>query len=447
MEVSIIDFLHFDEPTSEQKEALIELESFSRLECGDDFFVLTGSAGTGKTSLVTALVGFLNSLEIDYRIVAPTGRAARIIGRKTNVLSSTIHSLIYDVHTDKKTGFVFFSLKSSSNSDPMMFIVDEASMVTASLKNSVNFKTPSSLLEDLVRFVKTANPNNKIFFIGDAYQLPPVGEQESFALNAEYLSNTFNFSGQAFELREVKRQEDGSYILTEATGLRNLMKEGGGAYDPGNIPSTGNIYSGAREYAYDLEREGPEYSVSIGVSNKQVRFFNDLVREKRYGNYAGSLEVGDLLLVLRNYNRNGEILNNGDQVIVEEIEWGKKEVVADLSFVPVSVRLLFSDDEAVIVHDLVLLDTLIRKNGSLAMEEEKNLIANRMAKNPNFRESQNPSDDKYVGCLRMSYGYALTAHKAQGGEWKKVFVNTYYLPSLKWTYTAITRAQEELKRF
>ena len=99
------------------------------------------------------------------------------------------------------------------------------------------------------------------------------------------------------------------------------------------------------------------------------------------------------------------------------------------------------------MHDLVLLDTLIRKNGSLAMEEEKNLIANRMAKNPNFRESQNPSDDKYVGCLRMSYGYALTAHKAQGGEWKKVFVNTYYLPSLKWTYTAITRAQEELKRF
>lgn len=447
MEVSIIDFLHFDEPTSEQKVALSALESFSRLECGDDFFVLTGSAGTGKTSLVTALVGFLNSLEIDYRIVAPTGRAARIIGRKTNVLSSTIHSLIYDVHTDKETGLVSFSLKSSSNNDPMMFIVDEASMVPASLKNSVNFKTPSSLLEDLIRFVKTANPNNKIFFIGDAYQLPPVGEQESFALNSEYLTTTFNFVGQAFELREVKRQEEGSYILTEATGLRNLMKEGGGVYDPSNIPSTGNIYSGAREYAYDLEREGPEYSVSIGVSNKQVRFFNDLVRERRYGNLAGSLEVGDLLLVLRNYSRNGEILNNGDQVIIEDIEWGKKEVVADLSFVPVSVRLLFCDDEAIVVRDLVLLDTLIRRNGTLAMEEEKNLIANRMAKNPNFRESQNPSDDKYVGCLRVSYGYALTAHKAQGGEWKKVFVNTYYLPSLKWTYTAITRAQEELKRF
>lgn len=444
--MSILQYLHFDQPTQEQVKVLMALEEFVALDIADDFFILTGSAGTGKTSLISALVGYLNEMNLSYHIAAPTGRAARIIGRKTQTYSTTIHSLIYNVEHDDNGFDVYFTLKKNLDQAAKIYIIDEASMVPSQIQDKSQFHTANSLLFDLVSFVKSGNVNNKLIFIGDQYQLPPVFEQESFALNPSYLATTFNFSGTLHVLTEVKRQEDGSYIIREATQLRDAIDRGD-TYDSNKVPSSGNIYTSSKQYTRDLHEHGPEHAVSIAMSNKQARYFNDLVRKERFGYYKKTLEVGDLLLVMRNWERNGQQLFNGDQVLVEDIDWGIQEEVAGLHFTTIRVKLLFKDGEPTYIEDYILLDHLIRPDGKISADEERNLVADRMAKNGIYRETRYPGDDKYVGAMRMTYGYAITAHKAQGGEWKKVYVNTFYMPSLKWTYTAFTRAQEELRKF
>jgi exodeoxyribonuclease-5 len=222
---NILDFLHFDCPTIEQRNALLAMQTFVQNENIDDILILCGAAGTGKSSITTALIGYLNEQDIKYKIAAPTGRAARLLGRKSNTFACTIHSMIYKVTSNTESGEIIFTTKIMDDADLHVFVIDEASMINAEIANNDQslFKTDNSLLKDLLAYVKSGNKNNKIVFLGDRNQLPPVNEKESLALVPAYLMENYKMKCSLHLLTEVKRQEDGSYILKEATKIREAI--------------------------------------------------------------------------------------------------------------------------------------------------------------------------------------------------------------------------------
>ena len=443
---TIFDFLHFNHPTKEQETVLKAMETFIDEADHFDFLVLCGAAGTGKTSVTAALIGFLNSLEKPYKISAPTGRAARILGRKAKTTTSTIHSMIYSPKSDNETGKVTFKLKLGHNVKPTIYIIDEASMIPKDVDKEVGlFEVEKGLIYDLINYIKKANVNNKIIFLGDHYQLPPIGELQSFALNKDFLEKTFNLKGSAYLLTEVKRQEDGSYILENATEIRKAIDERKSSY-PIKGTQSQSIYSAADSYVKGVKKDGLENAVAIGVSHKANKFFNDLVRERIFGRAKKILEIGDLLMVTQNWSRNGVSLYNGDHVELLSVDWRLQEQVAGLHFVTVKVKLLFADIETVI-EDYAMIESIINVGGKIESEKENELRRQRYTKNKIYSQSNMPSDDRYVGALRLMYGHAITCNKAQGGEWKKVFINTMGIPSLKWQYTAVTRGVKEIEKF
>lgn len=445
-EIKIFNFLHFSHPTQEQTTVLKAMEDFVSDENPYDFMVLSGAAGTGKTSITAALIGYLNDLGKSYKIAAPTGRAARILGRKAKSTTSTIHSMIYTPKADPETGKVTFKLKSAYQPKPCMYIIDEASMIPASVEPSGGlFEVEKGLIYDLVDYIKKANVYNKIVFLGDRYQLPPIGEEQSFALNRHFLETTFNLKGLSFLLTEVKRQEDGSYILENATEIREAM-DAGKTHHPIKGIQSKNIYTAADQFVREAHSKGPEFAVAIGVSHKANKFFNDLVRERIFGRARKALEAGDLLMVTQNWSRNNVQLYNGDHVQLLSVDWSIQEEVAGLHFVAVKIKLLFSEVDTTI-EDYALIETIISPGGTIESRLENELRRQRYTKNRIFRESNMPSDDRYVGALRLMYGHAITCNKAQGGEWKKVFINTMGIPSLKWQYTAVTRGIEEIEKY
>jgi len=443
---TIFDFLHFSRPTEEQKTVLQAMANFVQKENQEDFMILCGAAGTGKTSITSALIGYLNELDRPYKIAAPTGRAARILGRKANTCTSTIHSMIYLVSPNKETGAVSLKLKNTTDAKPVIYIVDEASMIPKNV-NAENelFFTEHGLMFDLIHYVKSANVSNKIIFLGDEYQLPPIGEKQSYALDKDFLEQTFNLKGSSYYLTEVKRQADGSYILENATEIRKAIDE-----KRMQVPIKGtqnrNIYDAVAKYVREVNAMDVGNSVAIGVSHKANKLFNDLVRERIFGDARKHLEPNDLLMVTQNWTRNGATLYNGDHVRLISVDWNLQEEVAGLHFVAVTIKPLFAQHDE-IIEDLALLESIISPGGQIDRNLENELRRQRYTKNPLFRESGMPADDRYVGALRLMYGHAITCNKAQGGEWKKVYINTWGIPSLKWQYTAVTRGIEEIEKF
>lgn len=443
---SIFDFLHFSNPTEEQKNVLKSLETFVQIENQYDFFVLRGQAGTGKTSITSALVGYLNEIGIGYKIAAPTGRAARILNRKTKSITSTIHSMIFNPKNNQETGAIEWRLKTTYNTNPIIFIIDESSMIPLKSDNeSKLFISEEGLLVNLITYIKKGNVNNKVIFLGDVYQLPPIGEETPFALDKEFLEKRFNLKGLTFSLNEVKRQEDGSYILENATDIRKAIDDNQKTH-PIEGNTNKNIYSASDKYVNNIKSNGLENSIVISVSNNANKLFNDLTRERIFGYSKKILQKGDLLMVVQNWNRNGVSLNNGDHVELLEVDWNIQEKIANFHYVPIKLKLLFSENE-VIIEDYLNLESIISLGGQVNSIGEKEVRKERYIKNKIFRESNMPSDDRYVGALKLTYGHAITCNKAQGGEWKKVFINTWGIPNLKWQYTAVTRAINEIEKF
>ncbi len=443
--ISILDCLHFDAPTTEQKNALLAMADFVKETNTDDFLILCGAAGTGKSSIMSAVVGYLNNHDFAYQIAAPTGRAARLLGRKTNTLASTIHSLIYTVKTDRETGKVYFIPRDADNDTRTIFIIDEASMINAkpSIVDDSQFIAPDALLTDLAKFIKACNPQNKIIFLGDRYQLAPYGEKESCALQPEYLSSTYGWKGNSHFLTEVKRQEDGSLILKNARQIREVIENGGTAAI--NAPKVGNnTWQTAQHFAANLKDYGAESTIAIARSHRQNRIFCDAVREKMFGSNKELLKVSDVMLVTQNWRRNNQILHNGDQVVVEEVNLKEVEKVGGLHFCTAKLRYRNIDGTEGVIQDYIVLECLLPDDGKLNNLLENQLRHERIKKNLQYRESGNAEDDKYVGAIRLMYGYSITCNKAQGGEWDKVYINTFGHLELRWAYTAVTRAKQEL---
>lgn len=442
--ITILDHLQFDCPTAQQRVALLAMSDFVGDTNKDDFYILCGAAGTGKTSITTALIGYLNAKAIHYKIAAPTGRAARILGRKSKTVNSTIHSLIYNVQTNSDTGEIKFVLKENTIKDRTIFIIDEASMIASNQQSEEGslFKSDNSLLKDLIDFVKNGNPLNKIIFLGDKNQLPPVNEIESKALSNEYLQTKFNIQGKSYLLTEVKRQEDGSLILKNATNIRLGIESNIEKVNLIGVEKK-SVSQASTEYVREYLSNGTDNVISIGATHKMNKMFNSVVREKIYGLSAKVIEVNDLLLITTTWKRNDYQLYSGDHVVVSEVNHNAIEMVAGLHFIPVKLVSKSLQGAEEIIEDYILLESIIHPEG-LQLEQENRLRHERFSKNKVYRESLNPSDDRYVGAIRASYGHSITCNKAQGGEWDKVFINSYFMPTLKYQYTAVTRAKTSL---
>lgn len=222
---TIFDLLPFA-ATREQAHALYMLEEFVSPDCDTDTFILRGAAGTGKTSLMKALVDFLHQQQTPFYLTAPTGRAAKVLSHKTQVAAHTLHHTLYVPSPQKSDDDrIYMRLREVEAMPYSIFIVDESSMLSDENDHEGMFCTPNSLLHDLLRYVKACNPQNKVIFVGDAYQLKPI-HGESVALEASYLRQTYRLDVQVVELNEVKRQTEGSCVLNLATAIRERFQGG-----------------------------------------------------------------------------------------------------------------------------------------------------------------------------------------------------------------------------
>ncbi|GGB86671.1 ATP-dependent DNA helicase [Dyadobacter sediminis] len=445
-------------PTEGQLRFFAKMDDFlieeSGLERYRDCFLLKGYAGTGKTTIISTLIKVLKNFGYKSVLLAPTGRAAKVMSGYSEKIALTIHKKIYKQTADSFSGTLTFQRQKNYH-DNTLFIVDEASMIT----DEADFGN-RSLLADLIEFV-FENPGNKLMLVGDVAQLPPVGRELSPALDGEYLERTFYMSVFQEELREVMRQDEESGILYNATLLRNELS----AEKP-NIHITTRSYrdvfkmtgekleEGLR-YAYD--KFGQENSIILTRSNKSAVQYNEFIR--RAVNFSEEeIDAGDRLMVVRNnYNVLDEdspagFIANGD--FVELLKIRKTEEIHGFRFADVVLRLTDYEKQPEF-NAKIFLDTLHSAAPSLSSDDNKKLYESILEDYFHIKSKKERAEalrkDPYLNALQVKFAYALTCHKAQGGQWSSVFIDQGYLPEeqinaefIRWLYTAITRATDEV---
>ena len=415
--------------------------------------LLRGYAGTGKTSLVSALIRTLPQLRVSSLLLAPTGRAAKVLSGYSGRQAFTIHKKIYMTATDA-TGQMR-TVRAVNKHSYTLFIVDEASMIGVEPTASRH-----SLLEDLVEYVYSGN-HCRLMLIGDTAQLPPVGQSESPALDDRYLKASFGLNVHSQELTEVVRQQSLSGILANATVLRSQIADMRIA-DEAQLP----LFSVAddvvnlngedlmevlnREYSGD----GLEDVVVVTRSNKRANLFNQGIRSSVLFR-EGEVNAGDYLMVVKNnyYWLDDDstigFIANGD--IVEVLSVRHVQELYGFRFADATLRFVDYPEEQ--PRDCkLMLSTLYSESPSLTAEEQERLYTTVMEdyadlphKADRLRElRQNP----YYNALQVKFSYALTCHKTQGGQWRTVIIDQGFLPPdqrldrdyLRWLYTAFTRA-------
>ena len=416
--------------------------------------LLRGYAGTGKTSVVSALVQVLPLFNYRYALLAPTGRAAKVMASYSGRSAYTIHKIIYRQLGDGAEDGLLFDLQ-KNYFNRTVFIIDEASMLsdTPEVGNG-------GLLKDLIDYVYS-NESNKLLLIGDSAQLPPVHQQLSPALDAGYLQRHMRLHVQEVEFTEVMRQEQDSGILYNATNLRNeLGKEKFGIHFVTKsfkdiYQMTGERLEDGLRYAYN--KFGVENTIIITRSNKAAVQYNQYIR--RTIHYSESeIDAGDYLMIVRNNytylpeDSPANFLANGD--FVEVMKVVNFEELYGLRFATLMLRLTdYPDVEP--FEAKIMLDTLHSPTASLSNEENRKLYEAvkqdyaDLATKKDLREAM--KKDPYLNALQVKFAYALTCHKSQGGQWEAVFVDQGYLTEemldkeyIRWLYTAITRATKEL---
>jgi ATP-dependent exoDNAse (exonuclease V) alpha subunit len=442
------------EPTAGQLKLFSMLDDFILNESiSKQTLLIKGYAGTGKTSVVTSLVSILKYYNYKSLLMAPTGRAAKVMAQYAGRKAFTIHKIIYKLKSEEGAPLLF--QKQSNYFKRTIFIVDEVSMVS----DQADYGN-QSLMEDLIRFVFEV-PGNKLILIGDYAQLPPVGQSESPALQLDKLTGTFNLNVSSIEFTEVMRQELNSGILRNATSLRNqiakreytLQLNTRGYKDIYRV-ETSRMEDGLR-YAYD--KFGIENTIIICRSNRMAVQYNQFIRRTIHF-YENEVEVGDYLMVVRNNyailpeESAAGFLANGD--FVEVMKVGSEEEMHGFRFLEVTLRLIDYPQEPHF-QCKILLDTLYSFNTSLTQDQNKQLYQNVLADYMDITSKKKRTlalkSDPYLNALQVKFAYALTCHKSQGGQWDAVFLDQGYLKEenlgvdyLRWLYTAVTRATKEL---
>lgn len=424
----------------------------------NELFLLKGFAGTGKTTLISTLVNHLATVNKKYVLLAPTGRAAKVIANYSEKPAFTIHKKIY---FPKKSsgGGVSFTLQQNKHKNTI-FIVDESSMISDVNAESKLYDN-GSLLDDLMSYVYSGD-NCKMILIGDTAQLPPVNLSISPALMADSLELNYNKQVYQIELDEVMRQEEGSGILHNATIIRELINDSyfsNFQYQLKGFKDIVRLVDG-----YDIQdaintaysNYGIEDTAFIVRSNKRANQYNQQIRTQILFKES-ELSVGDFLMVVKNNyfwlkeTDEAGFIANGDIIEVLDIR-GFMDIYT-FKFAKVSIRMVDYPNQKPI-DTILLLDTIISVSPSLTYEESNRLYQEVMKDYDNekaaYKKFQKVKENEYFNALQVKFSYAITCHKSQGGQWNTVFVEQPFLPEgidvdyLRWLYTAVTRAKEKL---
>ena len=446
-------------PTAEQEQAIETFARFMTDRREETVLVLRGSAGTGKTTLAAAIVKALATLQQQMMLLAPTGRAAKVLSLYAGHPAYTIHRRIYRQKSLEGGFELGFNVAHDT-----LFIVDEASMIA-------NGET--LLLDDLISFVYNGR-NCRLMLIGDHAQLPPVGETESPALLPEVL-RSYGLKVHACTLNEVLRQSQESGILFNATRIRNLpltpFKGKGnielprlrinGFTDIHIVPGDELIESLASSYS----KVGMDETMVVTRSNKRANIYNQGIRNQVLGREE-ELCIGDQLMIVKNnYSLTPtlspkeeekevppmEFIANGDLAVVRRV----RHVHEQYGFRFAEVTMTFPDYDDYELTATVLLDTLTSEAPALTREQQQLLYNNVMEDYADIRSKaeriKKIKQDRYYNALQIKFAYAATCHKAQGGQWAHIYVDQGYMTDdmlnsdyLHWLYTAFTRATEQL---
>ena len=443
-------------PTAGQKHLANAIARFVFSEKEKLTFVLKGYAGTGKTTFISVLVQVLPSVNMKSVLLAPTGRAAKVIQAYSGRTASTIHRKIYHSETSANGG-VAFKLGQNKHKNTI-FLVDEASMIGTDI--GVGAFGNQDLLSDLTEYVFSGE-NCRMILVGDVAQLPPVGSDISPALDVRYLRHGLGLTAGHVELTEVVRQAEGSGILNNATMLRNAI--GASVFEMPkfdlSLPDVERV--GGYELQDELEsaygKYGMENTVFICRSNKSANGFGQQVRA-RILFHDEELNAGELLMVVKNNytwlaeNGSPGLIANGDmirvnRIVQEERKWG-------FHFMDVQASISFDDGEKEIEVKLMM-DSVMAEGPSIPRKRMQELYA---ALEIKYEDTKNRGlrkrkifEDPYYNALQVKMAYAVTCHKAQGGQWPVVFIEQGYLTEemlndeyLRWLYTAFTRATEKV---
>ena len=445
-------------PTEEQLEVVRKWCDFLLSVRQEDVFLLQGYAGTGKTSLVGALVRALTALRRPVVLLAPTGRAAKVFSLHAGHTAYTIHKKIYrqKAFSAEMTNFQ----ADVNNHQHTLFIVDEASMINNEGIAGRMFGS-GRLLDDLVHFVY-AGEGCRLMLVGDSAQLPPVGEELSPALNAYALAG-YNLEVWQATLKQVVRQENESGILWNATLLRQLIS--GDEMDtfpklkvaafPDIQTVPGNELIERLEESY--YRCGIDQTIIVTRSNRRANVFNNGIRG-RILMYEDELTSGDQLIVVKNNyfwlkeeGKTTDFIANGDTAVVRRFR--NERSLYGFRFADVSLCFLDFDDLE--LDATILLDTLQSEAPALTQEQQTALFNAICADYPEIHNRsklmEKIKEDTYFNALQVKFSYAVTCHKAQGGQWQHVFVDQGYVTRdmlspdyFRWLYTALTRATEKV---
>ncbi len=454
-----------------QKRAFEALQLFTQ-DPEQKVFILKGYAGTGKTTLLSGLIKWLREQEIEFKLLATTGRAAKILSEKTGTTAGTIHSLIYHFNDldgdlaqmseiksnpqkdDKGHVLLLFNLRQIENLNETIYIIDESSMLSDEPESTGSFARFGSgdLLQDLFDY----DAKGKYLFVGDPCQLPPANQLNSPALNATHLKEKYKLSVRETELREIVRQAADNSIIQASFKLRHQI-----ATNPpvkfAQLHVIGYPHISVEpahvtllnKYIDHIKENGYQNATMICQTNYHCTQLNSIIRKTIHGKHE--LTVGDLLMVTQN-NYLSDLVN-GDQVLVKSI--GGTEYRCGLTFQSIEVESLSSGN----TYTLPMLTNILYSNKvNLDHKQHRDLLIDfheRMNKlgikqrSEEFRSKM--MDDPYLNALRAVFGYAITCHKSQGGEWQDVYLymdnKIHGIPKpniYQWWYTAITRAKENL---
>ena len=457
----ILDKFGF-QPTREQEKAAEMMAEFLFEESCDQVFLLRGYAGTGKTSLVGALVRCLDAMQRRTVLMAPTGRAAKVFSLHANHTAFTIHKRIYRqrVFTGEMADFT----QNINLLKHTLFIVDEASMISNEGVSGSTFGT-GHLLDDLIQFVYSGE-GCRLMLVGDTAQLPPVGEELSPALEPDFLSG-YGLQVQHITLTQVVRQLSDSGILWNATMLRQLITNDevfafpqlrvAGFPDIRVMP--GNELIEALEDAY--YQCGTDQTIVITRSNARANAFNQGIRGRILG-YDEELTGGDQLMIVKNNyhwvkpegieepdSSQMDFIANGDVSTIQRFR--NERELHGFRFVDLVLR--FPDYNNMEVEATAILDTLTSEAPALTRQQQETLFQRVWDDYPELHNKRDRmkaiKEDPLFNALQIKYAYAVTCHKAQGGQWQRVFIDQGYMTDdmlspdyFRWLYTALTRATE-----
>jgi len=443
-------------PTDDQSEALKKIAGYIVDDTNDVIFVLSGYAGTGKTSMISSVVKTLDILRMKSVLMAPTGRAAKVLSSYSGRQAFTIHKKIYR-QKSSKDGIGSFRLDRNLHKNTY-FIVDEASMLSNNSAESSIFGS-GRLLEDLVEYVYSGT-DCKLIIVGDTAQLPPVGSILSPALDLSTLGE-FGFALVSAELKQVVRQSETSGVLMNATKVRLQIAENDLEH-----PSLDCInYSDIRRISgEDLIDEistaygtcGMEGTIIVVNSNKQANKYNQGIRNRIFFREE-EISPGDMLMVVKNNyfvleeeEDGAGFIANGDIAEVRKIR--KYEEKYGFRFAEMVLKFPDYDLE---IEAKVMLDVLNLDTPALPQDKNKelynNILADYLHIKARRKQYEAVRDNPYFNALQVKFAYAVTCHKAQGGQWERVFIdqgmfnrNEITIDYLRWFYTALTRSTDRV---